>query len=171
MNEKFDFIKKALEGVKIVFFDVDGTLSIPRYLNSSGEFVIGFTDDDWVISNIDKKDFYKYCIPVKTKTCIDTLDYLYSNGADAKILTAEYTMGSLRSKTNFILDNFSAYFCEDDIYICPRTEDKLKFMRLYALKYGLKPNEICIIDDVFDLCLKANNLGFKAIHSSYLTGE
>ena len=122
-------------------------------------------EDDWLEFNTFNKNTYSNCR--HSEILKEFIAKAISEGVDCKILTAEPYNKSLESKVTFILDKYGDYFHQDDFYTVATTMDKLHFLERFCEVIGCPRDSVLIVDDNFDLCVKAQCSGFKSIHNSY----
>ncbi len=146
--------------VKAVFFDIDGTLSVPYY-KTNGKMVVGFTDEGWLNHCATQKehcyDFCKVVSPVK-RYAINKKN----EGAKLYVLSVSQSEGERLGKIKFINDNYNGLF--EDIIQVEHNNDKVKVMSEYAAINNLKHFEIEIVEDTYSIVLNANDNGFIATH-------
>lgn len=146
--------------IKVAFFDIDGTLSVPYYF-TEGKFVVGFTDEGWFNHCATEREHcYDYCKVVKpVKRYAESLK---ESGAKLYVLSVSQSEGERLGKIKFINDNFSGLF--DEIIQVEHNADKVIVMTEYATKNNLDHSEIEIVEDTYSIVLNANDNGFKATH-------
>lgn len=152
--------------VKVAFFDLDGTLSIPRYESRSG-VGCGMPDNVWFDYNNRSSNTYRDCL-VNPKA-VGLLRDLRGLGVELKVLTLETFSGAYFNKVRFVLEKYPEFFegYEDVLFVSGR-EDKTRMLKSIAKGMGLSHSEMLLVDDNFDVCLQANNEGFQVMHVSEL---
>ncbi|MBO7403124.1 MAG: hypothetical protein J6U10_09060 [Lachnospiraceae bacterium] len=147
--------------MKLVFFDVDGTISAPGY-PVDGTFKIGMDDDAWgPYCEAAGEDGYKYCSAVPAM-----IDYAEKNkkaGNRTFVLTAVYNDPEVRAKEKFIAMNYPGLF--EEILTVSCAEDKIGVMRDYAAKFNVPLEDCELVDDTYSLLLKVVVAGMKATHT------
>lgn len=154
------------DNIKYVFFDIDGVLSAPRYLNKENKFVSGFSDNDWIEYNINFPQSYKNCIaPNLVKQFVSACAL-----ADKKLfcLTAEDNAFSYFSKVDFVLSNYPEFKNERDILFTSSSKLKLELIEYIAKRDSLRIDECLLVEDTYHTILNANQLGISTMHISHL---
>ena len=147
---------------ELVFFDIDGTLSVPRY-NDNGRLVIGFSDEGWEnFCNNAGEDGYRDCIVVKP--VVRYAEKRKSEGALLYVLSTAHYENEVKSKHKFINETFPGLF--EEVLTVPRDPDKLTVISGMAEERGLKLSECELVEDTYATILKANEIGIKATHIS-----
>lgn len=156
-----------LSQVKVAFFDLDGVLSVPRYIDKNGATNCGMIDNDWFNTCQEREDVYKDCIaPFQV---INLLSELKKDGVKLFVLTHETNSGAYFNKVNFILDKYSEFFSSyKDVLFVSKPMDKIKLMKSLANINNYNYSECLLVEDMFDTCLQANNEGFQVMHISEL---
>lgn len=154
-----------MSNIKIVFFDLDGTLSIPEYRND-GEPVIGFpTIREWVhYCETAGRDAYQYCKPVKV-----TKKYaaeLKSAGIKLYVLTAVMSNAEIEAKKVFIKDNYDGLF--EDLLTVSNASEKREKIRKVAEMESVSCCECELVEDDFSTLLDVMGDGVKTTHISKL---
>lgn len=149
--------------MKVAFFDIDGTLSAPVYLDNA-EFVIGFDLDGWAkYCAREKEKTYMYC-PV-VQEVVDFARILKSKGYSLHVLSVSTGENENKAKRQFIKDNHLDEIF--DSYIFVETDDsKLDVMESYANEHNLPFSHCMLVEDRFDTVLKAHVKGFRGVHIS-----
>lgn len=154
-----------MSNIKITFFDLDGTLSVPEYRNN-GEPVIGFpTIKEWVhYCETAGQDAYQYCKPV-----IVTKKYaaeLKSAGIKLYVLTAVMSDAEIEAKRVFIEENYDGFF--DDLLTVSNAKEKREKIRRVAEMEGVSCCECELVEDDFSTLLDVIGDGVKTTHISQL---
>lgn len=153
--------------VKAVFFDLDGTLSVPCYM-SEGRLVVGFTDEGWFNHCTTLREHaYDYCKVVKP--VMRYAEKRHSEGAVLYVLTVAQTEGEILAKKRFVDDRFPGLFKE--VISVAANADKIAHMLGYADYMSMDRSEIEIVEDTYPVILKANDNGFVATHVSEIVCE
>lgn len=149
---------------KYAFFDLDGTLSVPRYF-TNGQFVTGFNDEGWFNHcETMREHAYDYCLPIQPVKRY--AEELLNEGAGLYVLSLAQTEGERLAKDEFIKKHFDGFF-ENIIYVSSNRE-KTKVILEFAEKEGVLPSECELIEDTYSNVLNANDNGIKATHISYI---
>lgn len=149
--------------MRIAFFDMDGTIAAPRFLDK-GKPVIGFDAQGWIdYCNETQPD--AYAISELIQPVVDFARQLKDKGYLLYILTMSLSKGEEASKWHFVRQmKLDAIF--DDILFTPNDDTKLIVMTSYAAKYHI-PKEYCmLVEDTYSNLLKAHKTGFQAVHIS-----
>ena len=94
--------------MELIFFDVDGTLSAPKYL-VDGEFRIGMTDAKWLIyCEQNGEDTYQYCEPVPMVKRY--AQKRKKDGARLFVLTTCQGEDEFRGKEKFVAQHYPGIF-------------------------------------------------------------
>ena len=148
--------------MKLAFFDVDGTLSAPRYLDrENGRFVIGFTDAAWLsFCGEYGKDAYRDCAPL---ACVaDYAKKLKETGCRLFVLSATACETEAAAKRVF-LERFYAGLFEECFFVANDAEKITKITEI-AGKEGCGTGDCALVEDTYSVLLKAHNSGICAIH-------
>ena len=153
--------------MKLVFFDVDGTISAPGY-PVDGKIKIGMHDDEWgPYCEATGEDGYKYCKPVPAM--IDYAEQNKNAGNRTFVLTAVYNDPEVKAKEKFIAVEYPGLF--EEILTVDCAEAKIDVMKEYAAKYNV-PLENCeLVDDTYSLLLKVVVAGMSAIHTANVCSD
>ena len=150
--------------LKIAFFDVDGTLSVPIY-KKNGRDVIGFSPEEWQSYCIQNgEDTYQYCKPV-----LAVKQYAQKRkkeGAVLYALTTSKTSFETKAKEKFTERCYPGLF--EAVIAVAADEMKLPVMLAIAEKYGVKPEDCELVEDTFSTLLNIMQSGIKPIHISHL---
>ena len=154
-----------MNDIKIAFFDLDGTLSVPEYRND-GEPVIGFpTISEWVhYCETAGQDAYQYCKPVMV-----TKKYaaeLKSAGIKLYVLTAVMSDAEIKAKNVFIKNNYDGFF--EELLTVSNASEKREKIRKTAEMEGVPCCECELVEDDFSTLLDVICDGVKTTHISQL---
>jgi len=150
--------------IKFAFFDLDGTLSVPRYF-TNGQFVTGFTDEGWFNHcETMREHAYDYCLPVQPVKRY--AEELLNEGARLFVLSLAQTEGERLAKIQFVKTHYDDFF--DDIIFVSSNGEKVRVILDMAHKEGAFPSECELVEDTYSNVLKANDNGIKATHISYI---
>lgn len=149
---------------ELVFFDIDGTLAVPRYF-VNGEYVSGFSDEGWYEYCVSQKENgYNHCIPVKP-----TERYAKkrkNDGAILFVLSTSQTPEETSAKVKFVSDKFPGLFCE--VITVAKDAMKLEVISEMASKFNTTLTKCELVEDTYSTLLKANEKGIIATHLSSL---
>ena len=156
-----DFVD--INELKIVYFDVDGVLSVPRYaIGENGRIVSFSSPDKWDPFVKDNPDAYKDCfIP---KAIIEWMEKLKAANIPIKILSAS-TPNAQPSKYKFLKENYSDLISE--VVLTNSAQEKVPYMLKEAITLGFKPFEIALVEDNQYTLFEASEYGFMGIHISW----
>lgn len=151
--------------IKLVFFDIDGTLCVPRYRDKHGNLVCGFSDADWFeFCENAGKEGYRDCITVKP---VERYAHeLKENGTKLFVLSTAQSLGEIEAKKTHILRTFPSLF--EEVITVSSDPMKMDVIKEYADKYGCDLRECEIVEDTYSTILKANDLGIHATHISMI---
>lgn len=154
---------------KLLFLDIDGVLSIPRYYSDKRDTVLtcGMPEEDWFRMCNTNNDVYMDCgVP---KGVVKILRDAKKNGIEFYALTVETNSGEYFNKVNFLKTRYPAYFKSyEKVLFVDKPTDKVKMLETYTKEFGVCKSDVVLIDDSFDICLQVANAGYKAIHVSEL---
>ena len=148
---------------KYAFFDVDGVLSAPRFINKNNEFVIGFDSDGWIeYLNIYKQDAYQYC---DTIAQLDKyINSLVNDNVELYVLSAISNEIEILAKNKYLDEKYPNIFKE--YYYVYSSNDKVPFIENFCKEKNINPNQCMLIEDTFDILLEAHNHNIISIHIS-----
>ena len=153
--------------MKIMFVDVDGTLSSPCY-KVDGKFQIGMSDVQWdSYCKEHGEDTYEWCRPVMPvkKYALDAK----AAGAKLYVLTTSGTQIETEAKRKFIDRYYPGIF--DDIYSVEHDNEKVKFILEKASELGIEPSDCELVEDTYRILLQTITEGIKSTHiTTILTG-
>ncbi|WP_130837166.1 hypothetical protein [Lachnoclostridium sp. Marseille-P6806] len=151
--------------MRLVFFDVDGTLSIPQYEAPDGRIVIGFPDEDWLrYCKTHGAASYEHC---RIVPC--TLRYAReqaARGARLFVLSTVMSAEEAEAKTEFIRRCCPSLFA-DCIYV---REDAQKIHEICraAEQLGAALPDCALVEDSYANLLRAAAAGIEPVHLSML---
>lgn len=149
--------------MKLVFFDVDGTLCVPTYKNKNGDLVVGFTDEGWYEFCVTMgEDGYKDCIPVQP--VIRYARKKKEEGARLFVLSTSHTPEETAAKVKFVKTKLPDLF--DEVITVGHDADKIPVMLKKAAGMGASAIDCEIVEDTYATILKSNDAGIKATHIS-----
>lgn len=151
-----------IETTKLAFFDIDGTLCAPRFINDHNEIVTGFTKKKWIEYCIKHgESAYQNCKPVKQ--IFKLAERLHDNGyAVFALSTAEPE--EHEAKIRFVREHGGKSFI--DCLFVKKDDEKVTTIKDTAKKYGCKVTDCVFVDDTYDIVLDALKSGIKAMHVS-----
>ena len=147
--------------VKLAYFDIDGTLSAPRYPDGNGSFVIGFSVEGWerYCEDMQERGYLSCGIlpPVR-----DFAAGLKAAGVTLYILSAAtYTSEELAKKT-FIREYYPDLFKE--CFFVRHECEKVPLIEEAAAQRGIPLSECLLVEDTYNTLLTANDHGIRAVH-------
>jgi len=146
--------------VKLVFFDVDGTLSCPAYL-VDGRLQVGMSDQAWInYCEEHGEDTYEYCKAVPAVKAYAQKHK--AAGARLFVLTATQGETETKAKHKFIKRLYDGLF--EEIIPVYHEAEKLQVVKAYAEKYGVDLSECEIVEDTFKILLEVVQAGVVATH-------
>ena len=149
---------------KLVFFDVDGTLSVPIYPDGGRE-VIGFSDEGWLeYCRTAGEDGYRLCKPVEpvkryAEKCLSEGSVLY-------VLTTSQMEEETAAKRKFVERHYAGLFAQ--VLDVRHDKEKLDAMREKAQEHGLLLTDCELVEDTFATLLYVMQAGVKATHIASL---
>ena len=152
-----------IEELNVVYFDVDGVLSIPRYPLGPNGKTVAFTENArWEPFVKDNIDAYKDCyVPIALK---EWMAKLTEKGIPMVVLSVS-TEGEKPSKMKFLNENFQNYFAE--IRLVETASAKKDVMVGHQREFGWDPFSMALVEDnhytLFDIAVA----GFRGIHVSW----
>ena len=148
---------------KIAFFDIDGVLSVPRYLRD-GEYKPGGTSEWWKKVTEESDDVYQYC---KVPKCIkEFVNNLRQEKVKLYTLSTEPLESAKRCKKKFLKQNYQEFFPEECQIYVSKDIDKITVLSSFAKENNIDFANIYYLDDTFSLVLQASELGVDAHHIS-----
>jgi len=152
---------------ELVFFDIDGTLAVPRYY-VDGKYVSGFTDEGWMEFNKrERENGYNHCITVKPVE-----RYARKRKKDGALLfvlsTSQYEEETM-AKVKFINDRFPGLF--EEVITVSKDPLKLETIKEKADKYNTVLTSCELVEDTYSTLLKANEIGIISTHISSIVCE
>lgn len=148
---------------KLAFFDMDGTLSAPVYIDE-GKPVIGFDANGWIrYCNQEKRNTYSLCKVVQP--ILDFAKKLKSEGYTLHILTVALCDNEKEAKWQFIEDN-NLYDVFDSCIFASTDDEKLTIMAHHAEINHIPVSDCMLVEDLYYTLLKAHIAGFQAVHIS-----
>ena len=152
---------------KLVFFDVDGVLSVPRY-HMDGRMTIGTTSEKWIAyCRIHGKNTYEYCTgvgPVRAYA-----EKRKREGARLFVLSAVACEEEEHAKDRFIERLYPGLF--EACYYVYEAADKIPFIVNKAEAEGVTVSSCELVEDNLDVLFAANTAGITPMHLSMLIDE
>ena len=150
--------------IKLGFFDVDGTLSVPVY-DDQGRKTIGFSDDGWIAYCVrEKENSYRHCQPVGM-----TIRYarkLKEEGAKVYVLTTSQTSFETQGKKKFLDQHCPGLF--EDVIAVGKDAYKLLVIQEMARLHKVEASECELVEDTYGTLLSMLDTGIKLTHVSSL---
>ena len=148
---------------KIAFFDIDGVLSVPRYL-VDGEYKPGWTSEWWKKVTEESDDVYRYC---KVPKCIrEFVNDLQQKKIRLYTLSTEPLESAKKCKKKFLKQNYKEFFPEDHQIYVSKDVYKMTVLSSFAKDDDIDFSDIYYLDDTFSLVIQAAALGIDAHHIS-----
>lgn len=153
-----------MSNIKVAFFDIDGTLSVPKY-DVNQELQIGGSLDWWEKANVGRQGVYRHCLPVETLK--NYLRELKNQQVVLKCLTTEELADAYFNKVEFVLKHYGEFFKDyKDVIYTPNDDFKVHYLDVFKFNMGLEPSSILLVDDSYDILLHAVNKGYQVRHIS-----
>ena len=151
---------KTIGAMKLVFFDVDGTLSCPAY-EADGRLKVGMSDTAWLdYCREHGEDTYEHCRAVPAVKAY--AEHHKAAGARLFVLTGSQCEAETAAKRKFTDRCYPGLF-EEVIPVLHEAE-KLVKIKEYAAKYGAALNECELVEDTFSILLEVVTAGVEATH-------
>ena len=150
-----------MTSVKLAFFDVDGTLSAPRYPHEDGSMDIGFTDEGWK-AYCEKAGIhgYDHCLPLLPVR--EYAEKLHSAGVRLFVLSSCFHPNEQEAKTVFVRKHYPDLF--EDFYYVLHDGEKIPLIEKAARRAGVPLSSCIMVEDTFSVLLKAYQSGIVAVH-------
>jgi phosphoglycolate phosphatase-like HAD superfamily hydrolase len=149
--------------IKLCFFDVDGTLSVPRY-QIDGELKIG-TLDGWIEYCVTHgPDTYDDCLPVEPVRRYAIK--LHEAGAALYALSTSQTSFEHAAKQKFLDRHYPDLF--DELITVARDEYKQQVIAQMAKLRGLPLTACELVEDTYATLLEAGECGIRVTHISMI---
>jgi hypothetical protein len=149
--------------IRLAFFDVDGTLSVPRYL-IDGQMKIG-TQDGWIEYCVTHgADTYNDCLPVEPVRRY--AEKLKGNGAELYALSTSQTSYEHAAKQKFLDKHYHGLFA--DLITVARDEYKQQIIAQMAKLKGLPLTSCELVEDTYATLLVAGETGIRVTHLSMI---
>lgn len=152
---------------KLAFFDIDGTLSVPRF-RIGGKMTLGVTAEEWIAFCKQVKE-HAYDDSVGVKPVRAYAEKLKKEGATLFVLSSVLTSEEEAAKTRFVNRVYPGLFT--DCFYVYHDEDKVKVILREAEKRGLSCSDCELVEDTLAILFPANALKIKATHVSALSAE
>ena len=158
-------MKIETHGIRAAFFDIDGTLSVPRYMRG-GKLMPGGSKEWWKSFCYTSPFAYQNCgIPVAIKWLLNALQRA---GSCIFVLSEETVPEAEPQKRLFIRKRYKKWIPDGNIIFVPDKKMKPRLIAETARRTGCRPEEFLFMDDSFDLVIEASMLGISAHHISEL---
>jgi FMN phosphatase YigB (HAD superfamily) len=149
--------------MKLVFFDMDGTLCSPQYL-VDGKMEIGLPEG-WVEYCVEKEnDTYEDCIPVRIVG--DYAKRLKEAGTRLYVLSTVQTSFEYEAKKCFLDRHYPGLF--ESLIAVSQDAYKWKVIAKMAEKMHLGLEDCELVEDTYATLIEAAGRGIKATHISSL---
>ena len=152
---------------KLVFFDVDGVLSVPRYL-IGGRMTIGTTNEKWKeYCRIHGEDTYEYCVGISAVR--KYAEKRKAEGARLFVLSAVACEEEERAKDKFVARCYPGLF--ESCHYVYHSSEKVSFIQETAERMGVPVSSCELVEDNLELLFDANTAGIIPMHLSMLIAE
>jgi hypothetical protein len=152
-----------IEDIKIVYFDIDGVLSIPRYPFGKNKAIVPFgSDDKWKPFIKDNANGYDQCYA--STEIKNWIKKLRAKGVIVKSLSAGDD-SEIPAKKAFIEKNYTDLV--DEMLFVPSSHDKAAKMEEERLKYGFDAFEMVLVEDHHNTLIEIADHGFRGIHTAW----
>lgn len=150
----------------LIFIDIDGTLSIPRFMNKNNTIVSCMDEEDWINHCVIDNTPYGLSTPVK-----GMLEYIkFCKNNNCKVFTLSTCMSSFESKgKNLFLDTYYGENLFDDRIYVANDKFKVKIIKAVCEKYGKDYSEALLIEDSLSVMIMTNKEGIETVHVTEIT--
>lgn len=148
---------------KLAFFDIDGTLSAPRYINDKGQAVIGFTKEGWK-DYTDRHWEHSYDDCMAVPYVRDFALQLHNAGIRMYVLSTSQFPGETAAKHVFVEAHYHGIF--DEVITTSSDDEKLTIIQQKAQERGALLSECMFVEDTLATLFKAHVLGIRCVHVS-----
>lgn len=149
---------------KLIFVDVDGVLSAPRF----GKYEVGMSEEEWLIYCVKHGDSsYEDCSPV---ACVNS--YLKEEQKDAGIyvLTAVESTFEAEAKRKFVEKKYSEIKFDGFIGVSKKA-NKIPIILAIAEENKFFSKECEIIEDDYELLIKCEQAGLRVKHLANIASK
>ena len=144
----------------LIFIDVDGVLAVPNF----GDYGVGMSDTEWLDFCVSKKDkAYENC--GRLKSIVSYLIGANANHSQIYVLTTVGNSYEANAKRSFINSNYRNILFKEFVAV-GSSEDKIAMIQSIARDVGKLLKDCLLIDDDFNLLLKAKESGINILHIS-----
>ena len=152
---------RTITGIKLAFFDVDGTLSAPQYPHEDGSMDIGFTAEGW-LTYCEKtgEDGYAFCKPLPpVKEFAVTLR---QSSCRLFVLSSCFHPNEPAAKRKFIRTYYPDLF--EECYFVDSDEEKIPLIQKIAQGSGVPLSSCMLVEDTYTTLLKSYEAGIISVH-------
>ena len=155
--------------IRLAFFDVDGTLSAPLYIEQDGRRVIGWPKEEWLeFCRAHPLDAYEHCKVVEPVSAY--AKRLFEQGVKLYGLSTMELPEERSAKEVFLQKHFPGMF--EELLGPEEDAQKVDMIRETAAREGVLLSECELVEDTYRTLLLANEAGIRCTHISHLlTGE
>ena len=162
--------KKALDSLGeeikgFAWFDFDGTLCAPVF-HHEGKTVFGFEDDFWV-EFCEKEGVGAYENGVPIEQVIEYARRLHRKGFRLGVLTANSSRSEEIAKCAW-LEKHDLMGLFSEVRFVEAPSKKIAFMLWHAAQNGFRPDQIMLVEDLYDTVLATLSAGMVGIHTSHI---
>ncbi len=152
---------------KLLFVDVDGTLSSPCY-KVDEKFQIGMSGEQWEeYCKVHGEDTYEYCRPVPVVK--EYIEAAKANGAMLFVLTTTCSQDEIKAKRKFVNQHYAGLF--EEVIGVEHDNQKVDYILEKAQELGVAAVNCELIEDTYNILLQAITTGIQCTHlSTILTG-
>ena len=151
--------------IKLVFFDMDGTLSVPIYKDAEGNDVLGFSQEEWErYCVLNGEDTYQYCKPVEPVR--QYAKRRKAEGAKLFVLTTSSMSFENDAKRKFANRYYPDLF--EDIIAVGKDAMKAVVMRHMAEKFQTSLCNCELVEDTYATLLDVVSQGMKGTHITHI---
>lgn len=152
---------------KLLFVDVDGTLSSPCY-KVDGKFQIGMSGEQWQeYCKAHGEDTYEYCRPVPVVK--EYIEAAKADGATLFVLSTTSSPEEIKAKRKFVGQHYPGLF--EEVIGVEHDNQKVDYILEKAQELGVAAVNCELIEDTYHILLQAVTTGIQCTHlSTILTG-
>lgn len=152
---------------RLIFVDVDGVLSAPRF-DVSGGIRVGMPEEDWLTYCIRKgQSAYDECAAVP---CMSRYLEQAQDTAGIYVLTAVLSSFEADAKRRFVREKYPNV-CFDGVICVGSSKDKIPVILAIAKENGFFPGECELIEDDYSILIDCLDAGIRAKHVANVAAE
>lgn len=151
--------------MRYAFFDIDGTLSVPVFVNKEGIPGLGFPASEWPkFVKEHRNHSYDNCMVLPAMR--EYLAFLKDHDVECIILSASSDKAEDDAKIAFCRKRFPGIFSEY-LFVKHAAEKPTRILE-YAHQHGARPSDCMIVEDMYETILTAKALDIQGVHISHI---